>query len=82
MTRFTDELRGELGLYRKLDAEKRLEEMEIEIYKGNIVLDDNGVARHKNGRVLMEEEMEILSFTDWIFSEDATRAARVKEEIE
>lgn len=79
MTRFTNELRGELGAYWKADAEKRLEEMEIAVARGEITIDDNGVARNKIGRALMEDQMEILSFTDWRFSEDATRTARDAE---
>lgn len=79
MTRFTNELRGELGAYWKADAAKRLEEMEVAVARGEITIDDNGVARNKIGRALMEDQMEILSFTDWKFSEDATRTARDEE---
>lgn len=79
MTRFTNELRGELGAYWKADAEKRLEEMDLAVARGEITIDDNGVARNCIGRALMEDQMEILSFTDWRFSEDATRAARAEE---
>lgn len=82
MGRFTNELRGEYGIYWKQDAEQRLEEMEIALYKGDIVIDDNEVARNKIGRALMEDRMEILSFTDWHFSETATREARAKEVAE
>lgn len=76
MSRFTNELRGELGIYRKADAEKRLEEMREAVARGEITIDDNGIARNKIGGALSEGQMEILSFTDWKFSEDATRAAR------
>lgn len=76
MSRFTNELRGELGTYRKADAEKRLEEMREAVARGEITIDDNGIARNKIGGALSEGQMEILSFTDWRFSEDATRAAR------
>jgi len=79
MSRFTNELRGELGAYWKADAEKRLEEMEVAVARGEITIDDNGVARNKIGRALREDQMEILSFTDWKFSIDATRAARDEE---
>ena len=79
MSRFTKELRGELGAYWKADAEERLEEMGAAVSIGEITIDDNGVARDMIGRALTEEQMEILSFTDWRFSEDATRAARGEE---
>lgn len=79
MSRFIKEFRGELGAYWKTDAEKRLEEMSAAVANGEITIDDNGVARNKIGRALMEDQMEILSFTDYHFSEKATREARAKE---
>ena len=45
MTRFTKELRGELGAYWKADAEKRLEEMSAAVAKDEITIDDNGIER-------------------------------------
>ena len=79
MTRFEKEIRGELGAYWKTQAENEVENMDIEVAKGLITIDDDGVARNKIGRVLMEDQMEILSFTDWKFSKEATRKAREEE---
>lgn len=79
MSRFVDGLRGELGVYWKEDAEERLEEIDIAVARGEITIDNNGVARNRIGRALAEDEVEILSFTDWKFSEDATKAARDEE---
>lgn len=79
MTRFEKEICGELGAYWKTQAENEVEKMDIEVAKGLITIDDDGVARNKIGWVLMEDQMEILSFTDWKFSKEATRKAREEE---
>ena len=52
MSRFTNELRGELGAYWKADAEKRLEEMEVAVARGEITIDDNEKEKNKIGRAL------------------------------
>lgn len=79
MTRFEKEIRGELGAYWKTQAENEVEKMDIEVAKGLITIDDDGVARNRIGRILMEDQMEILSFTNWKFSKEATRKAREEE---
>lgn len=57
---------------KKAELVKEMEELKAEY------LNYNG-ADGEIGRALMEDQMEILSFTDWKFSEDATRAARDEE---
>ena len=79
MSRFVNELRGELGAYWKTQAENEVEKMDADVAKGLITIDDDGVARNRLGRILMEDQMEILSFTDWRFSKEATRKAREEE---
>ena len=79
MTRFEKEIRGELGAYWKTQTENEVEKMDIKVAKGLITIDDDGVARNEIGRVLMEDQMEILSFTDWKFSKEATRKAHEEE---
>jgi hypothetical protein len=79
MTRFEKEIRGELGAYWKTQAENEVEKMNVEVAKGLITIDDDGVARNAIGRVLMEDQMEILSFTNCKFSKEATRKAREDE---
>ena len=79
MTRFEKEIRGELGAYWKTQAENEVEKMDADVAKGLITIDDDGVARNRLGRILMEDQMEILSFTDWRFSKEATRKAREEE---
>ncbi len=79
MTRFERELNGELGTFWKADAEKKIEKMNEEIANGLITIDDDGVARNRLGRTLMEDQMEILGFTNCVFSKEATMKARMDE---
>jgi hypothetical protein len=79
MSRFVNELRGEFGSFWKNKAEEEIEKMSAEVANGQVTIDDDGVARNRIGRVLMEDQMEILSFTDWRFSKEATRKAREEE---
>lgn len=79
MTRFVNELRGEFGSFWKNKAEEEIEKMSADVANGQVIIDDDGVARNRIGRVLMEDQMEILSFTDWRFSKEATRKAREDE---
>lgn len=79
MSRFVNELRGEFGSFWKNKAEEEIEKMSAEVANGQVTIDDDGVARNRIGRVLMEDQMEILSFTGWRFSEEATRKAREEE---
>ena len=80
MARFEKEIRGEFGAYWKTQAENEVERMKAEVAKGLITIDDDGVARNRVGRALMEDQMEILSFTNCKFSKEATRKAR-KDEV-
>ena len=79
MSRFVNELRGEFGSFWKNKAEEEIEKMSADVANGQVTIYDDGVARNRIGRVLMEDQMEILSFTDWRFSEEATRNAREEE---
>lgn len=80
MSRFVNELRGELGSFWKNKAEEKIEKMSADVANGQVTIDDDGVARNRIGRALMEDQMEILSFTDWRFSKEATRKAREDED--
>lgn len=79
MTRFEQELRGDLGAFWKKDAEQRIANMSKDVANGFVTIDENGVARNRVGRVLMEDQIEVLSLTGCKFSEEATNKAREEE---
>ena len=55
MTRFEQELSGNLGAYWKASAEKELERVRADFEAGKITVDENGVARNCIGRILMDD---------------------------
>lgn len=79
LSRFEQELSGQLGDFWKKHAEKELEDISKELAEGKITIDEDGVARNCIGRALMSDMMEKLSYVTDQFSVEATRAARDKE---
>ena len=80
MTRFQRELSGELGAYRKRQAEEALEKVRAELAAGEITIDAEGVARNCIGRVIMNDLLEQLCMVTDKVSETATRTAREAED--
>ena len=79
MTRFERELSGALGPYWQKDAERRLAQVKADLEAGRITIDETGIARNCIGRVLMNDQMELLlRVTDRVDAE-ATNAAREAE---
>lgn len=79
MTRFQQELSGELGTYWKRQAEQELERVRQELSSGEITIDENGVARNCIGRVVMDDLLEKLEMVSDV-NTAATRAAREAED--
>ena len=79
MTRFEQELSGNLGAYWKASAERELEKVRKEFEEGTITVDENGVARNRIGRVLMDDMLEKLTYITDTVDEEATKAARAEE---
>ena len=79
MTRFSRELNGSLGTYRKASAEKELDEVRADFEAGKITVDENGVARNRIGRILMSDLLEKLTYITDKVDVEATKAAREAE---
>ena len=79
MTRFEKELSGALGTYWKKEAEKELEKIKAEIERGEITIDEAGVARNCIGRVLMDDMLEKVAKISNKVNTEATKAARNTE---
>ena len=79
MTRFEQELSGNLGAYWKASAERELEKVRKEFEEGKITVDENGVARNCIGRILMDDMLEKLTYITDTVDEEATKAARAEE---
>ena len=82
MTRFEQELSGNLGAYWKASAEKEIRKMEERQMNGEIFFGADGVVRWtSNNRVMPKDCREILSHTAYrdLFSEEASRAAEDAE---
>ena len=76
MTRFQQEITGELGQWWKNHAEK---EVERAVRKANelAIVDSNGAIRWKsNGSYLMDDFCEMLEYVGYQFSRKATTKAR------
>ena len=79
MSRFMREISGELGDYWKRSAEKELAKVQADLDSGAITIDQNGVARNRIGRVVMDDLLEkVMLLTDQI-SKEATQAAKATE---
>ena len=82
MTRFEQELSGNLGAYWKASAEKEIRKMEERQINGEVFFGADGVVRWtSNNRVMPKDCREILSHTAYrdLFSEEASRAAENAE---
>ena len=79
MTRFERELSGALGTFWKTSAEKELEKIRDDLEQGFITIDENGVARNRIGRVLMNDMLEKLAYITDAVNTEATAAARDEE---
>ena len=79
MTRLEQELSGKLGEFWVNHATKDIEKVREEFNNGEITIDENGVARNKIGRSLMNDMIEKLLYITTDFDVEATRAARDAE---
>lgn len=84
MTRFDRELRGEFGDYWKKQAIQYLHKIEEEVFKGEITIDSDGVARNCIGRVVVDEVANALDYIiqDGSFRLDKTVEAREVEDAQ
>ena len=82
MTRFDRELRGEYGEFWKKKAIQYLHKIEEEVFKREITIDKEGVARNCIGRVVMDDVANALDYivNDGSFRWDKTIEARQKED--
>ena len=77
MTRFERELSGALGAFWKKNAEQEIEKMQARADKNEIGTNASGAAYwNSNGNYLPSDCAEILSYTDFPFSLEATATAR------
>ena len=81
MTRFEKELSGALGPFWQKDAERRLAQVKADLEAGRITIDEAGVARNCIGRVLMDDQMELLIRVTDRANAEATHTAR-EDEVE
>ena len=79
MTRFQQELSGNLGPFWKREAEKELARVKADLESGLITIDGNGIARNRIGRVLMADMLEKLLLVTDKADKAATTAAREAE---
>lgn len=75
-SRFFKEISGELGNFWKKSAEKELDELKEELNKGEITIDENGIARNYIGNVVMDDLAEKISFISNKINLNNTRQAR------
>ena len=78
MTRFENELSGNLGAFWKKQAEQELQRVAADLEAGEITIDENGVARNCIGRALMDDMIEKLGYITDKVDAEATRAARAE----
>lgn len=77
MTRFERELSGALGAFWKKNAEQEIKKMQARADSDEIRTNANGAAFwNSNGNYLPSDCAEILSYTDFPFSLEATASAR------
>ena len=82
MTRFQQEITGELGQWWKNQAEKEVERAVREADE-NAIVEDNGAIKWKsNGRYLMDDFCEMLEYAGYQFSREATAEARNIQVVE
>lgn len=77
MTRFEMNLAGRFGEYWKKDAMREIERMQTRANNDEILTDANGAAYwESNGRYIPEDCAQMLAYTDFDFSVEATTKAR------
>lgn len=77
MTRFTRELKGELGAFWKKNAEEEIRKMQARADHGEICTTADGAAYWaSSGNYLPADCTEILTYTDFSFSVEETTKAR------
>lgn len=76
---FQNELAGCFGDWWKHHAEELIEREKDAISRGEITIDENGVARNSIGRVLMSDRAEVVSYATNKINLEATEAARNEE---
>lgn len=80
MTRFEKELSGSLGAYWKASAEKEIRKMQERADNDEIRTTISGAAFwNSNGNFIPADCAEILSYTDFPFSVEATAKAREEQ---
>lgn len=82
MTRFEREISGSMGEFWKKNAQKELDQIRSELERGEITIDENGIARNCIGRVLMSDLLEKLTYITDKVSVEATTKARELEVAE
>lgn len=84
MTRFDRELKGEYGEFWKKKAIQYLHKIEEEVFRGEITIDKEGVARNCIGRVVVDEVANALDYIiqDGSFRLDKTVEARDAEDTQ
>lgn len=84
MTRFDRELKGEYGEFWKKKAIQYLHKIEEEVFRGEITIDEEGVARNCIGRVVVDEVANALDYIiqDGSFRLDKTVEARDAEDTQ
>lgn len=79
MTRFQRELSGELGTFWQQHAKDELAKVKADLDSGEITIDEDGVARNRIGRALMDDLLEKLLLVTDKADSGATQAAREAE---
>ena len=79
MTRFQQELSGDLGAFWQQHAQSELAKVKADLDGGTITIDGAGVARNCIGRALMDDLLEMLVLVTNKANSAATRAAREAE---
>ena len=79
MTRFQQELNGDLGAFWQRHAQNELAKVEADLDSGAITIDGAGVARNCIGRALMDDLLEMLVLVTDKADSAATQAAREAE---
>lgn len=82
MTRFQQEISGQLGEFWKKNAEKEVVKAIEWAYKDAIVESDGAIRWKNNGHYLMDDLCEKLEYAGYNFSREATRVARDKQDSE
>ena len=83
MTRFEANLQGRFGEFWKQDAQRQIKDMQVRADAGEILTDAEGGAYWKrSGNYIPADCAEMLSYTTFDFSMEATQAGREKQTAE